>query len=187
MKFKKIGRKGFIGTIGDDLPSLIPIMVALVLFFTIFTLTLNSYNSKNIELNKNMSLLSISREIKGDSLIINVDQFTSRCKSLRLNNHKFNFKIAIYPSGYFSNPSAIQVIKDFQQNNFDKFLKAENKTGTIQPYFCDYIRNGSRDLSDKKINYLVRFYPIAVQQEIILSGEPYKVILPSLMVMVIWD
>ena len=39
-------KKGFIGPIGDDLPSILAILLALGLFFSAVTFTLNIYNEK---------------------------------------------------------------------------------------------------------------------------------------------
>ncbi|MCX6803110.1 MAG: hypothetical protein NTY48_00905, partial [Candidatus Diapherotrites archaeon] len=95
---KYVNKRGFIGPIGDDMPSLVPIVVALLLFFTIFTMTLTSYNNKNAYLRKQTDMTSIARELKGDTLILGVAQFDKRCNNLRLKKIPYNFVSAIYPT-----------------------------------------------------------------------------------------
>ncbi len=196
IKIKKINSKGFIGAIGDDLPSLIPIVVALLLFFTIFALTLNSYTEKNIELKKNLSLLAISRDLKGDSLLLNVDQFRDRCTMVQNEIHEYNFRVAIYSNEKLKELAELkeQVITDFKSDSFselggefENFLTGLNKGSEQETYSCEYLRKGAKKLTDKKSNYLMRFYPVAVQTDMTIQESDYKLIVPAIMVMVIWE
>jgi hypothetical protein len=187
----KINKKGFIGAIGDDVPSLIPIIVALLLFFTIFSITLNSFNTKNFELQKNLGLISISRELKGDSLLIGVEQFLDRCEKSRLNIHEYNYRSAIYSNaslGKIENAGE-KIINDFKDPNKGEtnFLKGEIEGVGEEAYYCEYLRPGARALDDKSTDYLIRFYPVAVQREEVIDNGKYLVIVPSVMVMVIWE
>ena len=187
---KKLNKKGFIGAIGDDLPSLIPIVVSLLLFFTIFTLTLNTYNTKNVILRKNMSLMSISRELKGDSLILDVNQFKLRCDSTRLDTHAYNFRVAIYSNEKLTELASneVQVIDDFKDVDvgMDNFLDGQYGAGR-EKYYCEYKRPGAKDLTSGKARYLTRFYPVAVQLDERINNEDYLLIEPAVMVMVIWE
>jgi hypothetical protein len=188
----KLNKKGFIGAIGDDLPSLIPIIVALVLFFTIFSLTLNTYTTKNITLRKNMSLMSISRELKGDSLLLDVNQFLTRCDNTRLNTHEYNFRVAVYSNEQLKQiaEDGQQLIDDFIDVDFgeEHFLEGNyGDTGTKRKYYCEYKRPAAKDLSGKRAKYLTRFYPVAVQMEEEINFQKYLLIEPAILVMVIWE
>jgi hypothetical protein len=187
----EFNKKGFIGAIGDDLPSLIPIVVALLLFFTIFSITINSYNSKNFELQKNLGLISISRALKGDSLILNVDQFKERCDFSRLNIQEYNYRSAIYSNkslGEIADASEkiIDEFKDFSSNS-NNFLEGETIFGSTETFTCEYLRPGAKELDNKSTDYLVRFYPVAVQRDVLVDGREYLVVVPSVMAMVIWE
>jgi len=179
-------QKGFIGPIGDDLPSLIPIVVALLLFFTIFSVTLNTYNTKNSFIRKQTSLINIAREMRGESLILDVSQFFDRCQAVTSRSYSYNFMIGVYPSNY---DNINGVVADFAESKVydvplasDNFLKQEGI-----PYFCGYVRPGSFQFASdsgnqRKISYSLRFYPVAVQQKV---GE-YYIIIPGIMALVVW-
>ena len=49
-------RKGFIGPIGDDLPSIIPLVFALIVFFSGFYLTMNVFESKQNDFDSDLAL-----------------------------------------------------------------------------------------------------------------------------------
>jgi hypothetical protein len=196
----KLNKKGFIGAIGDDLPSLIPIIVALLLFFTIFTLTLNTYTTKNVTLRKNMSLMSISRELKGDSLLLDVNQFLMRCDNTRLNTHEYNFRVAVYSNEQLKEIAGEdqQLIDDFTDLSLGEEHFLEGKYGEgddKRKYYCEYKRPAAKDLSGKRAKYLTRFYPVAVQMEeefdVLVDGDiipqKYLLIEPAVLVMVIWE
>lgn len=63
-------RKGFIGPIGDDLPSLVTILLALGIFFSSLTFTFNAYNEKIASMNKLKGSIDIARVVTQDGLII---------------------------------------------------------------------------------------------------------------------
>lgn len=194
MKFKKRNdskkgflQKGFIGPIGDDLPSLIPIVVALLLFFTIFSVTLNTYNSKNALIRKQTSIINVAREMRGESLLLDVSQFLDRCQTVTSRNFSYNFMIGVYPS----NHDLDFVVDDFAESKVfsdglepsGNFLKQDDTS-----YFCGYIRPGSVQFGDssnnqRKIAYSLRFYPVAVQ----IKASDYFVVIPGIMTMVVWE
>lgn len=80
----RIGNKGYLGPIGDDIPSLIPILVGLVTFFAAFTFTLNEYNARTASFNADRDTLVIANALKGDSYIATFPEFDSACKGLRV-------------------------------------------------------------------------------------------------------
>lgn len=80
----RMGAKGYLGPIGDDIPSLIPILVGLVTFFAAFTFTLNEYNARTASFNADRDTLVISNALKGDSYIATFPEFDSACKGLRV-------------------------------------------------------------------------------------------------------
>ncbi len=83
-KHQRIGSKGYLGPIGDDIPSLIPILVGLVTFFAAFTFTLNEYNARSSSFNADRDTLVIANALKGDSYIATYPEFDSACKGLRV-------------------------------------------------------------------------------------------------------
>ena len=216
LAFRKL-QKGFIGPIGDDLPSLVPIVVALLLFFSIFALTLNSYNSKNAEIKKQIDMASVARELKGDSLILDVESFTKKCNTLKLKKYPYNFMVALYSTtvnmgdvvGDFSEIS--KNISDLEYPNSDEtnflkqkfistnqsedadvtdsgYLRSTSFTEDTTAFFCSYKMVGGTEFSSAKKNYLIRFYPVAVQLPIQVTEEEIQYLtVPALMGMVFWN
>ncbi len=187
-------KKGFIGPIGDDLPSLVPIVVSLLLFFTTFTLALNTYNTKNAFINQQTEMTSVARELKGDSLILGVDWFENKCKQLKMKRYPNNFIAAIYDSDVEMNlimadflglsatnptldPTAATLLKSVSQSD-----------GSQKPFYCEYKKIGAQPFSaSSKKRYQVRFYPVAVQYGFTAAGTTNHLIIPGLMAMVVWE
>ncbi|MFA6268938.1 MAG: hypothetical protein WCW13_02400 [archaeon] len=185
--------KGFIGPIGDDLPSLIPIVVSLVLFFTIFALTLNTFNSKNLYIEKQMNLTSVAREIKGDSLILSIEDFQKKCDAISLKKFPYNFMVGVY----FSESDLKKSIDDFVLVSKEadptivegtKFIPATTIAGDSRTYSCKYSRVGAIAFNPKKSgSYMLRYYPVAVQYPIGSVDDKQYIILPAVMAMVVWE
>src|SRR3989344_2490778 len=81
--------RGFIGPIGDDLPSLIPLLVGLVIFFSTFTLTFSTFDERNTEFNDDVSVMRISRVMQSNSYIFSYDNFEELCGQVGLVNIKY--------------------------------------------------------------------------------------------------
>jgi hypothetical protein len=187
---KFISKKGFIGPIGDDLPSLVPIVVSLVLFFSIFALTLNTYNTKNTYLRKQMDMTSVAREIKGDSLILGIDQFETKCASVKTKFLPYNFMTGLYSADNpLSGTKKDFVDASFNQDNLTSlgFLNADNNFGELKPFFCEYAKPGAKAFTGKEKNYLVRYYPVAIQKEVEIDGRGQFIVVPGIMAMVVWE
>lgn len=62
--------KGFIGPLGDDLPSIIAIVLALGLFFSGLLYAVNTYNQKMIGLEVLTGSVDIGRIVTGEGIIV---------------------------------------------------------------------------------------------------------------------
>ena len=62
-------QRGFIGPIGDDLPSLIPILFGLVIFFSVFTFAFDSFDKGNQAFKLELDGLNIARQMRGSSFV----------------------------------------------------------------------------------------------------------------------
>lgn len=188
--------RGFIGAIGDDLPSLIPIVFALLLFFTVFSATLSNYETKNAVFNEQVKMISVSRELKGDSLILDLNQFSQNCDAVRSERIPYNFMAGIYlvesaPFGTGLSNMIDCVSPEGQGFNERALLSDPYKEGCSTEsesldckYFCEYIRVGSKGFDCSQKNYVIKFYPVAVQTKLV--GE-HSVIAPAIMAMVVWE
>jgi hypothetical protein len=190
--------RGFIGPIGDDLPSLIPIMISLTMFFMIFSTTLLTFNNKNDLVDRQVEMTSIARELKGDSLLLSVSQFQKRCNVISLKKLPYNFIAAVYSS----ESDVFQSVNDFASLGSEPSLGSlvntkiffEKPEGSASPetekdyYFCSYLRIGAKEFTGEQKSHLLRFYPVAIQTAISVPGasEQY-VVVPGIMAMVIWE
>ncbi|MEM4630639.1 MAG: hypothetical protein QXU92_03480, partial [Candidatus Diapherotrites archaeon] len=75
-------KKGFIGPVGDDLPSITPLVLGLMIFFTAFTSAFNSFDKRNQEFMNNIELLKISKTIRANSYIYSYENFEQLCNSI---------------------------------------------------------------------------------------------------------
>jgi hypothetical protein len=193
-----IGEKGFLGPIGDDLPSLIPLIFALVIFFSTFTFAFNVFNEKNSDFQADLDVMNISRVLKGTSLISSIEEFQKNCSTLNITNLKFKAGITNlysapenYPYGaeYDPNqnpyPSNAYGIEFFQTTTNPP--EEDRIPQQTLPLKCSNIADGS-DL-DQLINgspekyfrgkkLLVRIYPVALQHT--------KIVYPMHLVVVAW-
>jgi len=186
--------RGFIGPIGDDLPSLVPIVVALLLFFTTFTLALNTYNTKNAFLNQQTEMTSVARELKGDSLILGVDWFEEKCAALKMKRYPSNFIAAIYDSDV----DMSSIMADFlglssssptvELSTATLLKSVSQRDASLKPFYCEYKKIGAQPFAaGTKKRYQVRFYPVAVQYGFTVAGTTNSLIIPGLMAMVVWE
>lgn len=83
-KNKRINARGYLGPIGDDIPSLIPIIVGMITFFSAFTFTLNEYNQRTASFAADRDTLIIANSLKGDSYLSSFSEFDTACKGLRV-------------------------------------------------------------------------------------------------------
>lgn len=61
--------RGFVGPIGDDLPSLIAIMLALTLFFSGLTFAMRTFSQRQDDVRVVKGAVDISRSLVGESVI----------------------------------------------------------------------------------------------------------------------
>ena len=83
------GCRGYIGPIGDDIPSLIPIVVGLVIFFSAFAFSLNEFNSRSQAFAADRDALLIANTLKGSSYISSYNSFKEACQGLRVRGLKY--------------------------------------------------------------------------------------------------
>ncbi len=79
-----LSQKGYLGPIGDDIPSLIPIIVGLLTFFAGFTYTLNEFNLRSQSFTADRDTLLIANSLKGDSYISSFHEFDIACQNIRV-------------------------------------------------------------------------------------------------------
>ena len=82
-------QKGFLGPIGDDLPSLIPLLFALTIFFSVFYFSLTEFTSKAASFDNDVAVVQISNALRGTGLVSDYSSFKELCTSLNIKNPKY--------------------------------------------------------------------------------------------------
>lgn len=102
----RLNQRGFVGPIGDDIPSLIPLTVALLVFFGAFGFAFNSFEEKKAEFDQRLLLLSIGKTLKGDNLLDSYEKWKDACEGLEVTRYKFKavvFLVSTKPDASFYN------------------------------------------------------------------------------------
>lgn len=158
-------KKGYIGAIGDDLPSLIPIFVGLTIFFAVFLNTYNVYRNNTDLYSLRNDAINISGIIKENAIISDQNQFMQSCKRVKT---KYNWNAFVTPLDLNSqNYSGLTV----NELNEDIIMKHWAETGD-QPrkLICNPDGLESSGLEYLKAalktkNVTIYKYPITVQQQ----------------------
>ncbi len=108
-KFTQLNARGYLGPIGDDIPSLIPIIVGMITFFAAFTFTLNEYNQRSASFAADRDTLIIANSLKGDSYLSSFSEFDLACKGLRVRG--LHYVAAVVESTQWN-----KILIDAQQN-----------------------------------------------------------------------
>lgn len=71
----RINKRGFLGSIGDDLPSLIPLFFALMIFFASLAYAFTTINERNNFINTYIDSLGIAKAALGDASFVDLQDF----------------------------------------------------------------------------------------------------------------
>ena len=104
-------------------------------------------------------MISASREMKGDSIILSYEQFKDRCDRLKLKYYPYNFMMAVYPTGGINSSEELQyVLTNFTKMSFDQ----EGKLTLLdmimliillvgmEKYVCGYKKNKDQIFQEKQ-------------------------------------
>lgn len=87
-------KKGFIGPLGDDLPSVVAIVLALSIFFAGLAFALNTYNQKIAGLDILKGSMDVGRVITGEGIITeNLNSLKSKAETTA---HSYGIDFELY-------------------------------------------------------------------------------------------
>ena len=165
------GQKGFIGPIGDDLPSLIPLLFALVIFFYVFNFTWSEFDKHEREFSNALAILRVSNSLKGNNYLSGSGQFKERCEIAKANRTmKFFSGLLELPTGPGILPQVVD-IEGIINGDIDFFMDFECTNTDDLPVI------GADDP-------IVRFFPVAL--EFYNSGNDRFYVRPMLLVVIAW-
>jgi hypothetical protein len=167
--------KGFIGTIGDDLPSLIPIFIGLLVFFSVFLNTYNVYKNNTDIYSLQQEAISISITLKENSLIPNYESFNNTCKKINTNKNWSAFIVDL--------PLNVENITPLDPNNINILEYTEN--GYSYPYICGTVTDpNDLPIVNSDITKIIYMYPITIQKQF-SNNRSHAV--PAKLYIMIWD
>ncbi|HLC78918.1 MAG TPA: hypothetical protein VJG83_00675 [archaeon] len=163
--------KGLIGPIGDDLPSLIPILLGLVMFFSTFTLAFNAFDERNAEFNDDIAVMRVSRILQSNSYIPTYAAFEELCSEVGLVNLKYVAAITT------------DAVNGVVVENIFEISFFENSAGNT--YLCTNTTSSGNTISDfisfeeaQDRKLVSRIFPIVIEDE--------KIVKPMHLVVVAW-
>ncbi len=167
-------KSGFIGPIGDDLPSLIPLVFALMMFFYVFTFTWNAFDEKGRSFQDSIDALKIGDSLKGNNYLSGFGAFDSRCEEAKIYKRiKFTaglVPLSTGPGQTFPGLNLDTLEQDFFESNGQKFV-------------CSNTGQNERP-TNESINLIIRSFPVALEFQNSQTGLFY--VRPMLLVVVTW-
>lgn len=190
-------QKGFVGPIGDDLPSLIPLTIALLIFFGGFAFAFNSFEEKKAEFDQRLLLLNIGKILKGDNLLDNFQKWKDACQGLEVTRYQFRavvFLVSTEPNAAFYN---YEFFNDWQEPPGSEPYSGTddsriyNFNGTNQLLYCDNegAHEGISDLSSLEKIYSSKAlaqktlrisFPVAVA---VAKDDSFR---PAILTVMVW-
>ncbi len=180
---------GFLGPIGDDLPSLIPLVFALIIFFTVFTQTFNTFDERNTLFRDALSVVRLSDIFVGNSYIIadsqgskQFDQMCLTAQSIRT----LNWKAGIVPLDVtiLERKTREKFFQGIDIQELDqRFFSLETAPGDAKIFSCS---NTSEQVRYTSESIIVRFYPVALEINLLDTRLNRFFVKPMLLVVVAW-
>ena len=163
-------QKAFLGPIGDDLPSLIPLMFALIIFFSGFYMAMSTYNERGEDFDNDLAVTQISNALRGTGFISGVDDFDNLCSSLNIQNPKYFAAL----TELSLNPAIITdvdifALKIYQEDEGEKFICTNFKENFEEEFTKEKVLE-----NNYKIVY--RIYPVVLDVDFVVTPMQLVVI-----------
>lgn len=154
----KLKTKGYIGAIGDDLPSLIPIFLGITIFFSVFLSTYNVYRNNTDLYSIKNDAINISGILKEEPLYSDSNAFFKTCDKIKT---KYNWNAFVIPLDLNTdNYQSLEV----ESLRYDSFIKHwDDSEG--RPFFCGNTGIDILISSLRTKDVIVYRFPVTVQQE----------------------
>ena len=175
-------KRAFIGPIGDDLPSLIPLLFALVMFFSTFTYAFNVFENRNKAFSNDLTVLKISSILKSNGYIETQEAFDRRCVNIGPAAIKY---VAVVTNAATAKENFIDVELG---GNTSAYVGIDlydpqpfSITGSSGELFCTNLSEDLADIDIPKfygIDLIVKVFPVVVEDD--------KVVKPMHLVVVAW-
>ncbi len=163
-------RKGFIGPIGDDLPSLIPLLIALVIFFSSFTFAFVVFDDRTANFKADLESQEVARVLRYNGYIADLASFKQLCS-----------RIQVSEVSYFAGISTKLPEKMESGDTIFDFIAADAEDVFLDDgdYTCTNADNEDIPESPgdaKRYQVITTIYPVAVEHETIAKAAHLLVI-----------
>ncbi len=168
--FKK--QKGYIGAIGDDLPSLIPLFLGIVLFFAVFINTYNVYTQNTSLYSSQNEALRIALILKEEPVIISHDFYNNLCNKVDTTYKWTAFLVDVDLNSSNNRSLSIATLKqEFENDDLgitEQSISYEQLPGEDPKQFLcgDYEDFLNLSTSRTPVNVINYMFPITRQQEV---------------------
>jgi len=163
-------KKGFLGPIGDDLPSLIPLLFALMLFFYAFTSAWNNFDRRNDDFADDLAVLRVSNALRGNNYIAGIEKFNENCETAK-GTQRMHFLAGLLPLPTGKGEQFVGI-------DTEKIVSGE------QSFFDVFECSSSGEMpaleSEKSV---VRFFPVALERK---EANDRFYVKPMLLVVIAW-
>lgn len=163
MIFKK-REKGFIGAIGDDLPSLIPIFIGLIIFFSVFLSTYNLYKDKTNLYSLEQEAVIISLTLKEEPIISSYEIFQHQCDLVNTNKNWTAFVTDLDLNSDNHKPIDTSDIKNSIVAFIDEVSNDEN-IFICNNKFKDKVLDTQDNFFQTQNRKIVYMFPITLQED----------------------
>ena len=176
--FKNI--KGFLGPIGDDLPSLIPLLFGLAIFFSSFTFAYQAFDAENANFKYAIKSMDLAKTVKSDSFISGYADFRTSCNNISVSG--ISYKVLLFrdfikikeDSASSTNPLSMDthgivtgdVLNEINPDNTlikaDEATELKEEGDEFYPYFiCSNVSKDGLATVGKIKKFDVRLFPVA--------------------------
>jgi len=159
-------QKGFLGPIGDDLPSLIPLLFALTIFFSVFYFALTEFTSKASSFDNDVAVVQISNALRGTGLVSSYSSFKELCTSLNIRNPKYVALIIKEPKfGLDELEANIESEKDSSGSSYN--FECSNTSLSLS----ESISELNKESSNPSAKIVSRVFPIALDKDSVIEQK----------------
>lgn len=158
----KLNKKGYIGAIGDDLPSLIPIFLGITIFFAVFLNTYNVYK-KNTEIySLKNDAINISGIMKEEPMFTDYNKFMETCNRI---NTKYNWSAFIINFDLNSMNYKKLTIDEIDEELVNHWENPEDE----YKLYCGNIELEDLKMALKNKDMIIYRFPASVQQKFFIE------------------
>lgn len=181
-----LNKKAFLGPIGDDLPSLIPLVFALILFFSIFSMAWNVFDQNNQHFQDRLAILRVIKTLQSNNYLTGQAKFFELCENAKaVKTIKFRAGLVRLNLGPDPDNLELDTPEEWHFQGIDvtnlenSFYEEKGRT-----YIC---QNTDEEISERARDLETLFFPVALESDYRdAENKRHFFVRPMLLVVVAW-